>query len=91
MLSGIAKDAEAGADEDGEVERLLRLATEALPCLAVERIEEISLIVAVLDGCTKIDDALLGLDGLRFLGCLEVTAGIADFVLTPDELVASFL
>ena len=87
LLCGITEDAEARADKDGEVERLLCLATQTFPILAVERIEEIRLIVAILDGCTKPDDALLGLDGLHLLGCLEVPSGITDLVLTPDELV----
>ena len=61
----MAEDAEARADEDREVEGLLGLAAEGFPGRAVEGIEEIRLIVAILNSGAEPDDALFWLDGLR--------------------------
>ena len=62
LLGSITEDAKARADEDGKVERLLRLAAKTFPCFAVEGIKEIRLVVAIAYGSTKLDDALLWLD-----------------------------
>ena len=55
LLCGVAEDAEAGADEDREVEGLLGLAAEGFPGRAVEGILEAGLVLAVTDGGTEIN------------------------------------
>ena len=66
-LRGVAEEAEACAEEDAEVEALLRFTAQSLPGCAVGGIVEVGLVVAMLDGGTQIDDVAGQGDGLGLL------------------------